>query len=184
MPEQMTEFQTTDLNIKRWDLFLKVVAVLLTSAGAVFAYNGLAIQAKRTQDALEAAREAELHRREEAVDRREKDFKLRYYAGKAEVYFDLCDAVARIALADPKPDGTLDTTRFYELLVGRLAVVGSQDAYAAALRFRDALALPKGERPRPTELVRLARGVTDACRRDLRDAFPTIGELPPPPPPK
>jgi hypothetical protein len=161
------------------DLVLKIVAAVVTFWVAHTAYHTLLFHTQEAQQKQEADRGRELHLREEEIEQREKDYKVRFYTSEVEVYFELCDTTAKIALALHMHDVLRELERFKELYIGRLSVIGDEEVYRAATSFNDALVRLRGKDVISGELLRLAANVSRACRSSLKGAFPSIGELPP-----
>src|SRR5262249_2528673 len=116
-------------------------------------------------------------------EQREKEYRLKFYERQAEVYFELCDLVARIATS--KNRNPADIQKFDQLLVGKLSIVGDEDVIAAVTMFNLKLRgkpvpmpIPEPPPPPPT-LSELAYAVSAACRTSLQKAFPgvEIGKL-------
>jgi hypothetical protein len=169
---------TAEFRLKVADLVLKIIAAVVTFWVVHAAYHTLLFHTQEAQRKQEADRGKELHLKEVEIEQREKDYKVRFYTSEVEVYFELCDTTAKIALAPQMHDVLRELVRFKELYVGRLSVIGDEEVYLEATVFNDALVRMRGKDVNSGELLRLAANISRACRSSLKGAFPSIGELP------
>jgi hypothetical protein len=179
MANSTNDQTTAEFRLKVADLVLKIVAAVVTFWVAHTAYHTLLFHTQEAQQKQEADRGKELHLKEAEIEQREKDYKVRFYNSQVEVYFELCDTTAKIALAPHMHDVLRELERFKELYVGRLSVIGDEEVYRAATVFNDALVRMRGKDVNSGELLRFAANVSRACRSSLKGAVPSIGELPP-----
>lgn len=171
----MDDYQRNDIKVE-W------VTLVVAAGVAVVGYWNYRQQMSQSQEQVRQFEERFKADQQIQQAQREKEYRLRFYERQAEVYFELCDLVSRIATSRQR--NAADVQKFDQLLVGKLGIVGDEDVISAVTMFNlrlrgKPIPMRVPEPPSTPTLAELAYAVSDACRSSLQKAFPgvEIGKL-------